>query len=248
MFMARQIILPVRTLLSSLVNVVFPPVCLHCRRLSPEGLTGGICSGCWAAIRTWEDGQCQRCGQPTAEAGSLCQHCLIPNWGCGDIRTIGPFEAPLSDAIHMLKYSDAKSVSRQLGTMMAERVVGDQKYNKADMILAVPLHSARKRERGYNQAQLLAEQLGKALDIPAPEGLIARGKHTKSQTTLNKEQRHKNVEGIFVVQNPARIKDRTIILVDDVLTTGATIGTCGQSLLAAGAREVLAYTAAAAPL
>jgi len=233
---------------NSLANFVFPPFCCHCHLRTPEGLAGGICQDCWATVKIWNDGQCQRCGQPAAEAESLCQHCLIPDWGCNDIKTIGPFEAPLSDAVHMLKYSDAKSVSRRLGAMMAKCVVPDQKYNQADLVLAVPLHKARKRERGYNQAQLLAGQLGEALGIPSPEGLVTRARHTISQTTLNKEQRLRNVEGIFAVHNPDRIKDRTIILVDDVLTTGATIGSCGQSLLSAGAREVLAMTAAAAPL
>ncbi len=211
-------------------------------------MTGGICPGCWSSVKKWEGGQCQRCGNQVAGKKSLCELCLIPGWGCSEVKTIGPFEAPLSDVIHMLKYSDAISVSRKLGAIMAERIVSDQKYNKADLVLAVPLHSARERERGYNQAQLLAEQLGRALGVASPKGLVARCRHTKSQTTMNKEQRHRNVEGIFAVQNPDRIKDKTVILVDDVLTTGATIGSCGQSLLAAGAREVLALTAAAAPL
>ncbi|OGF04665.1 MAG: hypothetical protein A2509_05655 [Candidatus Edwardsbacteria bacterium RIFOXYD12_FULL_50_11] len=232
----------------SLADFVFPPFCSHCHRRTSEGLAGGICRGCWSLVKKWQDGQCQRCGQPVAEAGSLCRHCLIPEWGCSDIKTIGPFEAPLSEAVHMLKYSDAKSVSRRLGAMMAERIVSDQRYNKADLVLAVPLHIARKRERGYNQAQLLAEQLGKSLGVPSPEGLLTRARHTRTQTTLNREQRLRNVKGIFAVHNPDRIKGRSIILVDDVLTTGATIGSCGQSLFSAGAREVLALTAAAAPL
>lgn len=183
-----------------------------------------------------------------SDRGSLCPDCQIPEWGCGNIRTIGPFEAPLSDAIHMLKYSDSRSVSRKLGLLLAERMTSDAGYMKADLILAVPLHRARKRERGYNQAQLLAEQLGKNMGIDAPEGLVERSRQTKSQTTMNKEERRINVEGIFTVQKPEAIKRKTIILVDDVLTTGATIGSCGHALLAAGAGEVLAATAAAAPL
>lgn len=241
--MYRQI----SSFLGSLADFVFPPYCGHCRQRASEGLSGEICPGCWAVVKKWDDGQCQRCGHPVAGTHSLCDKCLIPDWGCNDVKTIGPFEAPLSNALHMLKYSDAQSVSRKLGVLMAGRIASATNYCKADMVLAVPLHKARKRERGYNQAQLLAEQLGKALDIPAPEGLVTRARHTKSQTTLNKEERHRNVEGIFAVQNPDRIKDKTIILVDDVLTTGATIGSCGQSLLSAGAREVLAMTAAAAP-
>jgi len=179
---------------------------------------------------------------------SLCRICSIPDWGCDDIRTIGPFEAPLSDAIHMLKYSDARSVSRKLGLLMAGRIGPGSIYSQAELVLAVPLHGARKRERGYNQAQLLAEQLGKELGVPAPKGVVLRARHTKSQTTMNKEQRRKNVEGIFAVRKPEEIKGKAIILVDDVLTTGATIGSCGHALLAAGAAKVLAMTAAAAPL
>lgn len=131
---------------------------------------------------------------------------------------------------------------------MADVAEGEEKYKKADMILAVPLHNARKRERGYNQAQLLADQLSKALKIPSPEDIIFRARHTKSQTTLNKEERLRNVEGIFKVKSPERIKDKTVIIIDDVLTTGATIGSCGQSLIKAGAKQALAMTAAAAPL
>jgi ComF family protein len=132
--------------------------------------------------------------------------------------------------------------------MMADRIASDARYKMAEIVLAVPLHGARKRERGYNQAQLLAVQLGKNLGIPSPEGIVERSKQTKSQTTMNKEQRRRNVEGIFAVREPEKIKGKTVILVDDVLTTGATIGSCGHTLLAAGARKVLAATAAAAPL
>ena len=245
---AESMIRPAWALLTSLANFAFPPVCGQCHRLSPDGLTGGICRDCWAAVKTWRDGQCQRCGRPSADNGSLCRQCTVPDWSCSDIKAIGPFEPPLSEAVHMLKYSDAKSVSRRLGAMMAERIVPDQRYNKADLVLAVPLHQARRRERGYNQAQLLAEQLGQALKIPAPEGLLFRARNNQSQTTLNKEQRRRNVEGIFAVKEPGLIKGQRIILVDDVLTTGATIGSCGHALLAAGASEVLACTAAAAPL
>jgi len=233
---------------SSLANFIYPPFCSNCKKKVPDGLWGGICGTCWAEVKIWGDGHCQRCGTNVSGGTSLCRNCLIPDWGCGDIRTIGPFEAPLSDAIHMLKYSDAQSVSQKLGFLMAGRIGSGTIYSQAEMVLAVPLHGARKRERGYNQAQLLAEQLGKALGVPAPEGVVLRARHTKSQTTMNKEQRRKNVEGIFAVRKPEKIKGKTVILVDDVLTTGATIGSCGHALLAAGAVKVLAMTAAAAPL
>ncbi len=245
---AEYIIEPARVLLNSLANFAFPPVCGQCHRLSSDGLTGGICSQCWATTMVWREGQCQRCGGEAPAGNSLCRGCLIPDWGCSDIRTIGPFQPPLSEAIHRLKYSDARRVARRLGDLLAARLEGVGRYLQARMVLAVPLHPARRRERGYNQAQLLAERLGQALRVPAPEGLLSRARNNQSQTTLNKEQRRRNVDGIFAVTDPGLIKGRRIILVDDVLTTGATIGSCGHALLAAGASEVLACTAAAAPL
>jgi ComF family protein len=178
----------------------------------------------------------------------LCPGCQIEEWACADIRTIGPFKQPLSDAVHLLKYSDRRSAAAALAGLMRKALSNASEYLKADMIVAVPLHPARKRERGYNQAHLLAVHLSKALDKPAPENIVKRARHTKTQTKLNKQERRENVRGIFEVKRPEMVQGMTLILVDDVLTTGATIGSCARTLLDAGAAKVLALTAAAAPL
>jgi ComF family protein len=138
-------------------------------------------------------------------------------------------------------------VAATLGAMMARAAAADPSYGRADLVLAVPLHQVRQRDRGYNQAQLLAARAALILGKPAPDGVIARAKNTGSQTTLDRQQRRDNVDGIFRVVRPDLVRNKTVILVDDVLTTGATIGSCGQSLLQAGAASVLALTAAAAP-
>ncbi len=178
----------------------------------------------------------------------LCDQCCIPGWGCAAVRTPGPFEKPVADAVHLLKYSDHRSVARDLAAMMAAAAGADAAYRQADLILAVPLHAARLRERGYNQAQLLADQLGRIMGKPSPAGVLARARNTGSQTKLDRRQRQENVRDIFRVRRPQAVRDKTVILTDDVLTTGATIGSCGQALLLAGAARVLALTAAAAPL
>jgi ComF family protein len=245
-----QLSQPTLSLLGGLADFVFPPFCAACHGRMPLRERGAICPSCWEAYQPWPGGACQRCGQalPAQRDGVLCERCRIPEWGCSSIRTPGPFAKPVSDAVHLLKYSDHRSVARDLAAMMAAAADADAAYRQADLILAVPLHAARLRERGYNQAQLIADQLGRIMGKPCPAGVLARAKHTGSQTALNRQQRRENVRDIFRVRRPQEVRDTSVILVDDVLTTGATIGSCGQALLSAGAASVLALTAAAAPL
>ncbi|MDO9391419.1 MAG: ComF family protein [bacterium] len=242
-----------KSLLHSLLNFIFPPFCASCHQkiLQPE--SGLICEACWDSLVKWRPDCCQRCGaqlpaQPSHEMPMLCPKCRIPDWACADIRAIGPFKTPLADAIHLLKYSDRRSVVKKLSEYMEQSLSGADHYKSSDLILSVPLHPARKRERGYNQAQLLAQALGKTWNKPCPENIIARARHTQTQTKLNKQQRLENVKDIFSVKKPELVRGKTIILIDDVLTTGATIGSCAGKLLEAGASKVLALTAAAAPL
>jgi ComF family protein len=237
-------------LANSLVDFVFPPFCAACHRRMPDGEHEAVCAACWSAYPSWEADACQRCGKTVAvsDGARLCELCVIPGWGCAAIRTSGPFAAPLAEAVHLLKYSDRRLVAATLAGMMAKAAAKDPAYAQADLILAVPLHPARQRERGYNQAQLLAAQAGRILGKPAPDGILVRLKNTGSQTALNRKERKDNVDDIFRVKRPDMVRDKSVILVDDVLTTGATIGSCGQALLRAGARTVLALTAAAAPL
>lgn len=242
-----------KSLIHSLLNFVFPPFCASCHQKILEQKGGLICEGCWASLERWTPRSCQRCGAQLAEKDEptiplLCPRCLIPDWACNDIRAIGPFQSPIADAIHLLKYSDRRSVVKKLSLYMEQSLSQAGHYQAADLILAVPLHPARKRERGYNQAQLLAQALGRLLDKPCPENIIARARHTQTQTKLNKQQRLENVKDIFTVKKPETVKGKTVILIDDVLTTGATIGSCARTLLNAGASQVLALTAAAAPL
>ncbi|MBI4726169.1 ComF family protein [candidate division TA06 bacterium] len=242
-----------KSLFHSLLNFIFPPFCASCHKNMLQQKSGLICDTCWDSLERWEAQSCQRCGMQVPsvsedQAPLLCPKCRVPDWACADIRVIGPFKAPLADAIHLLKYSDRRSVVKKFSGYMEQLLAGAGHYQTADLILAVPLHPARKRERGYNQAQLLAQALGKLLNKPCPEKIIFRARHNRTQTKLNKQQRLENVRDIFTVKKPELVKGKRIILIDDVLTTGATIGSCASSLLAAGASQVLALTAAAAPL
>lgn len=216
----------------------------------PEGGREPVCSACWQQASLWNARSCQRCGV-SLEAGAfprLCPGCRIEDWSCADIRTPGPFQGPVAEAVHLLKYSERRSIARRLAGLMAGCLEPEAPHRRADLIVAVPLHPAKQRERGYNQAQLLADGLSAELGIPADRRAACRSRHNSTQTKLSKKERLENVRNIFRVRDPDRVRGKRIILADDVLTTGATIGSCGAALLEAGAASVLALTAAAAPL
>jgi ComF family protein len=216
----------------------------------PDGEREPVCGACWQKAVLWGQGSCQRCGAPVRDGNAprLCPGCLIEGWACADVRTPGPFQGTVAEAVHLLKYSERPSIARRLAGLMAASLEPEGRHRRSDLIAAVPLHRAKQRERGFNQAQLLADELSAALGIKTDRKAVARARHNPTQTRLNRQQRLENVRRIFRVPDPWRVRGKRIMLVDDVLTTGATIGSCGQALLEAGAAEVLALTAAAAPL
>jgi ComF family protein len=158
------------------------------------------------------------------------------------------WEGSIRKAIYGLKYDYIRDLAVPLGEMLAE-------YYKhtplpADIILPVPLHRRRQRERGYNQSALLAQQLGAAVQIPVRLDLLRRHRYTRSQTRLNPQQRSQNVHGAFSCDSrpgaPQAIAGQRLLLIDDVATTGATLLACAQVLRDKGARSIWALTLARA--
>jgi ComF family protein len=156
-------------------------------------------------------------------------------------RAIGPYEGALRDVLHALKYGKRRSVARPVGRLMAQ--AGEAVLQGTDFLVPVPLHFARHYRRGFNQAFELAKHVG----LPAVNALRRR-RATATQTDLPEAQRHRNVQDAFVVRRSARaaLESAVVVVVDDVSTTGATIDACARVLMAAGAREVRALTAARA--
>lgn len=239
-----------RQLWACLLDFLYPPFCSFCQQRMPDGERQTICRSCWGRAERWMPGACQRCGAELSlrRRPRLCDRCRIDDWPCADVRTPGPFSGVVAEAVHLLKYSQKPSIARSLAELMLDSIDRDDYYLRADMVLAVPLHPAKKRERGYNQADLIAKEVASALGRESGQDILTRTKHTRSQTKLNRAERQENVKDIFRVRDPDRVVGKTIILVDDVLTTGATIGSCARALKEAGAQEVLALTAAAASL
>ena len=232
-----------RGVADGLLAVLLAPACAACERPLEEPTRGAVCASCWAAILPITPPVCERCGDPLPSwrvislEQARCPRCRRRRGSVTRSRAIGPYEGSLRAIVHALKYDGRRQLARPLGERLAE--TGDSVLKGADVIVAVPLHRSRRRARGFNQAAEIARHLG-----PPVTPALRRLRATPSQTDLPAARRHANVRDAFALARGASVAGATVVLVDDVSTTGATLEACARVLLDAGAREVRALTAA----
>lgn len=228
---------------NGLVAVCVAPTCAACQRPLDSPARDVVCDACWASVLTFTPPCCRTCGDPlpswrviSVEAGQCprCRRRPSPI-ACG--RALGPYEGTLRRIIHAFKYDPRPSIARPLALRL--RLAGGDVLTGADALVPVPLHPSRQRMRGFNQARELARHLG----APVVESL-ARTRRTALQADLPASRRHANVRDAFALRAGIEVRGLTLVVVDDVSTTGATLSACARQLLAAGAREVRALTAA----
>jgi ComF family protein len=227
----------------ALIAVLLAPACAACGRPHDTPTRGAICDPCRAAIVPFSPPFCRSCGDPLPSwrtlslAACRCARCRRRSPVVTCARAIGPYDGALRSIVHALKYDGRRSAARVLGELM--RAHGSEVLAGADVVVPVPLHRRRRWQRGFNQAADLARWLG----LPVAHALC-RIRDTPSQTDLPAARRHANVRAAFAPARRAGVRGRCAVLVDDVSTTGATLDACARALLAAGAREVRAITAA----
>lgn len=207
-----------------LLDLVFPQTCVGCGRVGQV-----LCAACTASLYP----------QPPVlvEAGSAIAPLLA-------LCALGDFTGTLQTAIHAFKFSSVSSLGPPLGQLMA--VLIEQAQWPSGMIVPVPLHDTRLRQRGFNQSALLATEMANSLGWPLADGLLIRQRQTRSQVGLDYQQRQQNVEDAFAIPDPAIIQNQHIILVDDVYTTGATMRACAATLVQSGSAAVRGVAAARA--
>ncbi len=229
----------IRSLAGALGDVIFPPVCVSCAGLVEEGCHRHVCSRCAEKIEHVTDPACSVCGHPfygEVEGERMCPHCegLAPAFRRG--RTCVLFKGPARDLIHELKYHRGLHVLADIETVMrrSEHVM---EWLRGSVLVPVPLHARKERERGYNQTLLLAEAFARATADPSTrvELLLKKDIDTASQTTFDRKTRRKNLKNAFSVA-PGRVinPEYHYILVDDVFTTGSTLNSCASVLRRAG--------------
>jgi len=232
-----------------ILDTLFPIYCLGCRQ---EGFW--VCEECFSQIETLPFQVCPRCEKLIIEGGKLCLRCKQLSLKNKDF----PLEAimvssqyaagGISKMIHLFKYNFIEDLKIPLGRIMVKSFI-NHRIPLPDILIPVPLHPRKLRQRGFNQSELLADFLGENLapgiNFPVLKNVLIRKRSTLSQMKIkNYRERRKNIQGAFTVFQPEEIRRKNILLVDDVATTGATLLECARVLKSAGARKISALVVA----
>ena len=233
--------------LSAGLGLVYPEVCQLChggRAALGEGL---VCDRCRSEIRFIRPPRCESCGLPFAGALTTrfeCSNCRDMELHFSSARSAVVARTTVLEAIHQYKYSHAPWFEPFLAGLLVQEAVPALQEQDWHLIVPVPLHPLKFREREFNQAARLARRLGAATGIAVEENILRRVTPTRTQTMLSRAERAKNMHGAFAVRAGTRLTGRKIVVVDDVFTTGATTSACARALRAAGAAEVCVWTVA----
>jgi len=227
-----------KRLLSQILNLFFPARCPVCNEIGQRHMH-----------------LCDRCEEDVVRITDRCLGCGSPRTGCTcskhnfSLFLASPFvyENKIRDAIHRFKFGGETDLVKFFGKETAETIdkeFGDVKF---DVVTCVPQTKRKHRKRGYNQSALLAEEIAKQLSLPYDELLLIKTRETADQHHLKGKERIKNLKDAFTADNPDSVRDKTILLVDDIKTTGATLNECRKALLKAGAEAVRCATVAVTP-
>jgi competence protein ComFC len=218
-----------------LIDLILPPRCGGCRRVG-----AWLCERCRAKIRRLEEPLCRRCGVELPSTSRTCG-CRTRLRSLTRLRSAVAYEGPVEHAVHRFKYEGWRHLAEPLAQLLAERLVVEGVA--ARWVVAVPLHPARMRQRGFNQADLLSRELRRRLVLGAPPGVLARTRETPPQVGHDRRWRLSNVRDAFAWHGDD-LMGESILIVDDVATTGATLDACASALRAAGSGPVTGVSVA----
>ncbi len=234
-----------KTFLAGILDAVFPAGCKSCGKKLGLNRESCFCESCWKEIRLIKEPSCIYCGKQLYNINEhFCAACTLRRLSFTDNRSAGVYEGVLKKALHEFKYKGKMSLGTPLGGLMAGYIRGNGGVEDIDLIIPVPIFEKKKDKREYNQAELLADHIGKTFALPVVKDVLIRSADTPPQYKLEVEERFKNVKGAFSVNNTIKIKWACILLIDDLLTTGATADECSKMLLGSGASQIRVFTLA----
>jgi ComF family protein len=246
--MITTLSLSVPRILRQAARMLLPVDCAACGAALTDDPTPLFCAGCWGAIAPLAHVACARCDRPFASSAAtrhspthVCHSCDERPPSYTRAWTLYPYLPPLQEAICLFKFRGKVALAPALAQLMVDRL---PLFDSVDLVIPVPLHPKRLREREFNQSLLLADRIARRLGLPLSYANLVRIAPAPAQTTLSRKRRLKNLRGAFAVRRPDAIAGKRILLIDDVFTTGATVNECAKTLRKAGAGDVFALTLA----
>jgi len=224
-----------------LLDLVYPPVCQLCNASQPAGHQEAFCVTCLKQLNQLLGEQCPRCAArfPKVNPGAVdCHICHDEDYAFSQTIAWGPYDSALRSIIHFIKEQRNESLAHHIGLHFARQFEQQLQVSTLDAIVPVPLHWTRRLWRGYNQAEVLAKAIARQIHRPYRSQWLWRRQQTPLQASVTPTQRRKNLRQAMTSRIPNRYQGQHVLLVDDVMTTGATADACARALLAAGAGSV----------
>jgi ComF family protein len=240
---------PLRAVLDAFASVLFPAPCYVCRQPLESASRIPICPACLNSLRRIEAPICRQCGRgfPAVfhpQASPLCHACALGLYRFDVARSFARYDSTMQRIVTLLKYSPAAPLGSWFARQLEPIVRAEDFLPKVSWVAPVPLDRSRLRQRGYNQAELIARPLADRLGLPLATGLLRRLRPRPARQKLSQRERWETVRGAFVAARGAQVDRSHILLVDDVMTSGATLDACAKALRSAGAEAVYAVTVA----
>jgi ComF family protein len=224
-----------------LIDWLYPPACVACGCLLPlNEIRRFICVRCENIFEPIAAPFCEKCGAPIESDAKHCASCYGKNFYFESNRSAFTYDELVRDLLHEMKFREKKRVAQGLAFLWAS--LAQENFSDFTLI-PMPLHKKKQRERGFNQAEILAKALSDAMKIPM-EKILHRTVDTPPQSGLHPSQRAENVKNVFSVCEKFDVRERSFILIDDIFTTGASLNECAKTLKNAGASQVLCMTLA----
>lgn len=219
-----------KTVLHDLFHTLFPDLCLACDRL-PKVKSASFCVECLHRMPYTDHFKIKENRVTQHFKGRFVLHhgAAILRFSEGGM---------VQNMLHKLKYKGRVEIGEIMGKIGAERLLHSNLFSKPDIIIPVPIHAKKLKKRGYNQSTIFGKGLGFSLDIPISEDSVIKALETESQTGKSRSERVNNVSDIFVIKDPSVVKDKHVLVVDDVVTTGATLEACCIKVMEAGAATI----------
>ena len=224
----------IRVILDEFLNILFPEPCPVCGEQDNAAAIFPICRVCWNSLESYRGPICQLCGKFLVSSEALtCSECLLDVPYFEYARSFGRYDGAMKEAVHQLKYYGRRNLARPLAELLRKLP-----FEKNDVIVPVPIHYNRLKVRQFNQSCLLAKELSFLIGIPFTVDSLIKIKDTRPQVELGKKERKINVRNAFAVKDKGSIVGKRVLLIDDVITTSATVRECSKELIRGGAKTV----------